>query len=202
MTMPHDSNNIREIILDAADNLLARSGYKRMKIEDLAREARIGKGSIYLHFESKEEIALAHLDRLVTEIREHLGEIAISPNSASDRLFNIMLDRIMLRFDNVQRFSRSLNELLENVRPGLLERRNELVDVEAEMIAKVVSEGQKTGEFAEGDAKVFAKTLVDATASLLPFSLRAFEKEDRVEVNRRTVAVTELLINGLRYRRQ
>ena len=200
--MPHDSNNIREVILNAADSLLARSGYKRMKIEDLAREAGIGKGSIYLHFESKEEIALAHLDRLVIEIREHLGEIAISPNSASDRLFNLMLDRIMLRFDNVQRFSRSLNELLENVRPGLLERRNELVDVEAEMIAKLISEGQKAGEFAEGDAKVFAKTLVDATASLLPFSLSAFEKEDRVEVKRRTVAVTELLIKGLRYLRQ
>ena len=42
--------NIREIILDAADRLLARYGYKTM--EDLAQEVGIGKGTIYLHFRS------------------------------------------------------------------------------------------------------------------------------------------------------
>ena len=42
----------REAILDATDLLLSRSGFKKMTIEDLAREVGIGKGSIYLHFES------------------------------------------------------------------------------------------------------------------------------------------------------
>ena len=52
------SPSTREAILDATDRLLARYGYKKMTIEDLAREVGIGKGSVYLHFPSKEEIAL------------------------------------------------------------------------------------------------------------------------------------------------
>ena len=44
----------REAILDATDRLLARYGFKKMTIDDLAREEGIGKGSVYLHFPSKE----------------------------------------------------------------------------------------------------------------------------------------------------
>ena len=57
----------REAILDATDRLLARHGYKKMTIDDLAAEVGIGKGSVYLHFASKEEIAAARL-----ELQAHL----------------------------------------------------------------------------------------------------------------------------------
>ena len=51
--------DISDLILDAADRLLARYGYRKMTIDDVAKEVGIGKGTIYLHFKSKEEIALA-----------------------------------------------------------------------------------------------------------------------------------------------
>ena len=35
-------------------------------MDDLAREVGIGKGTIYLHFRSKEELALSHIDRIVS----------------------------------------------------------------------------------------------------------------------------------------
>ncbi len=44
----------RDAILDATDRLLTRNGYKKMTIDDLAKEVGIGKGSVYLHFKSKE----------------------------------------------------------------------------------------------------------------------------------------------------
>ena len=201
-TMPKNQNNVRDSILDASDRLLARSGYKRMKVEDIAREAGIGKGSVYLHFESKEELALAHLDRLIVNIREHLKQVFESSAPASKRLNMLMIDRVMLRFDNVQNFTQSLNELIATARPSIVKRRKKQVDVEAEMIAALIADGQKSGEFGAGDTKQLSKTLVDATDSLLPYSLSAFEKKTRREVKRRAVAVTELLIDGLRYRRQ
>ena len=51
-------------ILDAADRLLARYGYRKMTVGDLAREAGIGKGTVYLSFASKSEIALACIERM------------------------------------------------------------------------------------------------------------------------------------------
>ena len=56
--------DIREAILDAVDRRLARLGYKKMTVEGLAEEAGIGKGTVYLHFPSKEEEVLSHVDRI------------------------------------------------------------------------------------------------------------------------------------------
>jgi hypothetical protein len=44
------TREVREAILDAGERLLAGYGYKKMTIDDLAREVGIGKGSVYLHF--------------------------------------------------------------------------------------------------------------------------------------------------------
>ncbi|HOD17479.1 MAG TPA: TetR/AcrR family transcriptional regulator [Candidatus Cloacimonadota bacterium] len=43
-------------IIDAADNLFCRFGYAKTSLEDIAREAALGKGTIYYNFDSKEEI--------------------------------------------------------------------------------------------------------------------------------------------------
>ncbi|MCE9669052.1 TetR/AcrR family transcriptional regulator [Myxococcus stipitatus] len=46
----------RTAILEAAGETFARFGFKKASIEDIARKAGVGKGSIYLHFESKEAL--------------------------------------------------------------------------------------------------------------------------------------------------
>ncbi|GAC1395003.1 MAG: hypothetical protein NVSMB65_13760 [Chloroflexota bacterium] len=38
-----------ERILDAAATLLVRWGYRKTTLDDVAREAGVGKGTIYLH---------------------------------------------------------------------------------------------------------------------------------------------------------
>lgn len=43
-------------ILDAASQLMIRYGYDKTTVEDVAREAGVSKGAIYLHFRSKEAL--------------------------------------------------------------------------------------------------------------------------------------------------
>ncbi len=45
-----------EHILDAAADLLLRWGYKRITIDDVARQAGVGKGTVYLHWRTREEL--------------------------------------------------------------------------------------------------------------------------------------------------
>lgn len=45
-----------EHILDAAAKLLVRWGYRKTTIDDVAREANVGKGTIYLHWKDKNEL--------------------------------------------------------------------------------------------------------------------------------------------------
>lgn len=56
-------------ILDAAGSLLLRYGYRKVTIEDISRQAGIGKGTVYLHWRTKQEL----FDALLR--RESLGMI-------------------------------------------------------------------------------------------------------------------------------
>jgi len=47
---------VKDAIMDATDRLLVRFGYRKMTVEDVAAEAGIGKGTIYLHFSSKKRL--------------------------------------------------------------------------------------------------------------------------------------------------
>src|SRR5262245_888983 len=47
-----------ERVLDAAAELLVRWGYHKVTIDEIARQAGIGKGTVYLHFRTKEALFL------------------------------------------------------------------------------------------------------------------------------------------------
>src|SRR6476619_7163653 len=104
--------NIRDAILDATDNLLARYGYKKMTIDDLAQEVGIGKGSVYLHFSSKQEIVLSHIDRIIERLNAELERICQRKKALEEQLTQMILTRVLFRFDSVQHYTQSLNELL------------------------------------------------------------------------------------------
>ncbi len=52
-----------ERILDTASMLLVRWGYRKTTIDDVAREAGVGKGTIYLHWKDKNELFRAAIWR-------------------------------------------------------------------------------------------------------------------------------------------
>ena len=51
----------RSAILQAARTVFARQGYAYTVVEDIANQAGLGKGTLYLYFPSKEQIYLAAL---------------------------------------------------------------------------------------------------------------------------------------------
>lgn len=52
----------RQDILDAAERLWAATAYGELSMHDVAREAKLAKGTLYLYFDTKEELFLALLE--------------------------------------------------------------------------------------------------------------------------------------------
>lgn len=188
---------VRDAILDATDRLLARYGYRKMTVEDIARDAGIGKGTVYLHFASKEEVVLSHVDRIVERLKDRLRAIGRSDADAAIRLRLMLLTRVLYRFDSVQHYTQSLNDLLAALRPGLLTRRARYFDEEARIFAEVLNEGRDCGEFEFADALATARALLDATNSLLPYGLSTKELGEREEVKERATQIADLILHGL-----
>jgi AcrR family transcriptional regulator len=188
---------VKDAILDATDRLLARYGYKKMTVEDISVEVGIGKGTIYLHFSSKEEIVLSHIDRIVERVKDRLRELAASDAPAAERLRSMMLTRVLYRFDSIQHYTQSLSDLLAALRPGLMARRALHFEAEAQIFAELLSAGRESGELDFKDEKATARALLQATNGLLPYSLSTAELGAREEVEQRAADIADLVMRGL-----
>src|SRR5262249_7166228 len=97
----------RDRILDAAERLLARFGYKKTTMEDIAREAGLGQRTLSLHIASKEAVALSTIDRIVDRLTGQLREVAAAVGSPEERLREMLLRRVLVRFDSVRHITRT-----------------------------------------------------------------------------------------------
>jgi AcrR family transcriptional regulator len=73
-------------ILDAAAALILRWGYNKTTIDDIARQAGVAKGTIYLHWKTREDLFAALLKREKAELADDLKQrIAADPAGATLR---------------------------------------------------------------------------------------------------------------------
>ncbi|HTI25327.1 MAG TPA: helix-turn-helix domain-containing protein [Kutzneria sp.] len=92
-----------ERILDAAADLVLRWGYKRVTIEDVAKQAGIGKGTVYLHFRNRSELFLSVLVResaamtadMLAELRR--DPIMMLPAEQAELVYLGVMKRPLLR---------------------------------------------------------------------------------------------------------
>lgn len=192
--------DLPDAILDAVDRLLARFGYRKMTMDDLAREAGIAKRTIYLHFPSKEEVALSSIDRVIARLLERLRQIAAMPSPADRRLREMLVARILFRFDSVQDYYQSFDEMFAELRPRYLARRERYFAAEAALFAEVLAEGVERGVLTCDDVSQTSRALLAATNSLLPYSLSARELGARADVEATVARIAGLLLDGLRRR--
>ncbi|HXS65926.1 MAG TPA: TetR/AcrR family transcriptional regulator [Streptosporangiaceae bacterium] len=81
-----DAEGRRTAILDAALRVFGQYGYRRASMEDIAREAGIGKGTIYLSFASKDEVFLALSQSLSQRMLDDAEAARQQPDPIADKL--------------------------------------------------------------------------------------------------------------------
>jgi AcrR family transcriptional regulator len=187
----------RDLILDAAERLIGVLGYSKTTMDDVAKTARVGKRTIYLHFPSKEEVILCTIDRIVDRLVARLHQHAAGPESAPKRIRAMLIERVLFRFDSVRNYSHGLDELFASLRPAYLARRDRYFAAEAAVFTGVIRAGVSKGEFDFPNPPATAEALLLATNSLLPYALSARELGRRVDVEARTGRVADLLLFGL-----
>lgn len=80
----------REEILAAAVRVFARRGYAAARMDEVAHEAGIAKGSVYLYFDSREQLLHAAFEDLAEHSARILREAVDGPGAALDRLAGLI----------------------------------------------------------------------------------------------------------------
>lgn len=93
----------RETILQAAASLFDRYGFSKTTIDDIARETKIPRATLYLEFKDKEAILTAHIRRLADELLLHMREIAASGRPWQTTLLELMMYHVLYAYDKASK---------------------------------------------------------------------------------------------------
>src|SRR6188474_2110548 len=152
----------REAILRAAISVFAHSGYFNSKVADIAREAGVADGTVYLYFKSKEDILHSIFDRSMEEAiadgRERLRKI-VDPRERLRTIAHMHLDRLGADRDLAVVFQVELRGSTKFMQEFSAAGFAEYLS----LIRATFEEGQRAGVFrADLNANVVAKILFGA----------------------------------------
>ncbi len=190
--------NTRDLILDAMDGLMARYGFRKTTVDDVAREARVSRRTIYTYFSSKEELGLASIERVVQGAQALMEQELAKPDTAEARLRRMLTARVMARVEAVQEYHVSLDELFEAVRPEYMSRRAYFFERERALIMSALEMGVEEGAFEVRNVQSIASSLLLATNAFLPYSLSVRELGTQATIRARLEAMIDLLMRGLK----
>jgi TetR/AcrR family fatty acid metabolism transcriptional regulator len=188
----------REAILRAATRVFARNGYFSSKVADIARDAGVADGTVYLYFKSKEEILHSIFDRsmesAINEVRNQI-EMISDPREKLRRIAHLHLERLGADRDLAVVFQvelRSSTKFMEEFSAaGFAEY--------LMLIRSTFEEGQRAKVFRpELNAKVVAKILfgaLDEMATNWILSKRRYKLAPMAD------QVMDIFLNGVTFKK-
>jgi AcrR family transcriptional regulator len=158
---PHNSgkDEVREQLVQAARQVFVRYGYKKTALDDIAREARKGKSTIYYYFKSKDEIFKAVIDA-EAEIRAKTIDDQISIIEDPQLKLKTYIYVRMLSLKKVGNYYEAIkNDLLDNLY-FVNSFRNNHFDAEINLVKDLLLEGIEKGVYTIQNPELTAKTIV------------------------------------------
>jgi len=142
----------RQQIIVAAKRVFSEKGYNRSTIEDIAQEAELSPGTLYLYFKNKEELFASLSLRILQYLLIRLKEVKVNTEENAPRkiamLNNVLLD--VYAFDPpalINLFHLQSSETLKNLSPPLLEELNALTRKVIKALTSIFECGIRNGVF-------------------------------------------------------
>lgn len=170
----------REAILKAAAEVFGKKGFHKAKIEDIAQEAGIGKGTVYEYFSSKEQL----FRQILIEGMEYFNKLIQreyrSKGTTRDKLFCLLRHYIDIGRKHRPLAKIALMETFpidDEFRQWLRNMHRQWIKV----IESIVKDGMEKGEIRPLDAALFARIFYGGAGMVLAPLASPEEDLDNVE---------------------
>ncbi|HXG65522.1 MAG TPA: TetR/AcrR family transcriptional regulator [Blastocatellia bacterium] len=156
------SNGKYEAILRAAIKVFAKNGYYNSKVADVAREAGVADGTVYLYFKNKEDILISIFNHMTEESLSRGREGLARIHDPVEKLRSIVyahLDGLGRDRDLAIVYQVEFRSSMKFMEQFSATKVTEYLD----LIAGVIEEGQQRGVFRGNlNTKIVAKVLFGA----------------------------------------
>jgi AcrR family transcriptional regulator len=184
-------------ILDAAFEEFVERGYVATRVEDIASRIGVTKGTVYVYFETKEQL----FEAMIGHISEPLEGLLASANELKGTATERLEKTIELIYDLVVR-DRRLRELMrfiiaEGSRfPQIVDRHHEaFIDPLDWQMQSLIDDGVRLGEFRSAPA-AFSDAVVAPAITFLFFKL-LFDERRPLDRDAYLKAHVDLVLHGL-----
>lgn len=137
---------LAERMLAAAGRLFGTRRFHEVRMEDIAAEAEVSKGTLYRYFEDKEEMYLALLEQASQQLLERLELGTDAAETCRERLMAVV-DAVIGFFDEHPH----LFDLIQRAELAQQQGRrfpwHEVRARSMQLVLDIFEEGQRTGEF-------------------------------------------------------
>jgi AcrR family transcriptional regulator len=155
-------------MLNAAGRLFGSSRFHEVRMEDIAAEAEVGKGTLYRYFSDKEELYLALLKRSARQLVDHL-----KAERASTECPRMQFERIVvgiMDFFDTQPHLLDLIQRAEVLRhPGRTSPWQKAREELTQLMLDLFEAGRESGDFEIRDPEMAALFLLGGLRSIIRF---------------------------------
>ena len=179
-------------LIEAAESLFEKKGYDSTAVSDIVKKIKVGQGTFYHYFKSKEDVLEAVAEKIATPIAENVNNIAKGNEDPATKV-NSILNSILKAGNSEEGFMRLMhqkgNYLLHDKLEEVLE------DKIAPGIAEVISKGMDEGIFNMKYPKESFLLLLTSTLALSYHFTGTFESRERMrgaleDITARVLGVT------------
>jgi AcrR family transcriptional regulator len=183
----------REQILQAAERLLGRYGPAKTTMADVAREAEIGVGTVYLEFPSKdaiiEELSGARYRAMLAAMRE----AATSSRPHGERLVAMFESRTKAFVEIAEKGAHAC-DLVHCMSPAVKAAQGRFREDERALLVELLRSGARAGKLSVSRPEAVARAVLRAYATFCPPWLDAIPKD---ELRPALSAMNDLILSGL-----
>ncbi len=185
----------RSNILNAAATVFSKDGYHQAKVEDIARTAGIGKGTIYLYFENKRH--LFHC--MMKEVFDIFLDSLYEQIEYKDDLEQILRTIIEYTFNFLDEHREMINLIIN--RPGTVDEDIQTwISTEKQkiiqFIARVIAEYTTSNGYRRINSAVAAHCFLGALVSLMAERLFGNKDMDAAKISDE---ILDIFFSGIRY---
>jgi TetR/AcrR family transcriptional regulator, acrAB operon repressor len=183
----------RKAIQEAVVNLVTQTGTRRVTMDQVAAEAGMSKGCLYIHFRSKKELLESVKTASFNPLGDQLQEIlngSLTPKQKIEKIVH----RLLGYFDENRGLFRFLLEEREIAQSQAVRQKNSRYRNFVERIAKVLDEGISTGLFCPIDAKKVASIFIEA---MIAMTARRLLEENPGSLDEDARLLIQVLFQGI-----
>jgi TetR/AcrR family fatty acid metabolism transcriptional regulator len=146
MAMKNKNGDKYYRIINAATKVFAKKGFFHAKVSDIAKEAQVADGTIYLYFDNKDDILISLFEEQMTVVLENMREQLSQEEDVVEKIQKFALTHLKLIELNKHMAEIIQVELRQSTK-FMKEYKNEKFLQYLNLIAEIIREGQVKGIF-------------------------------------------------------